>query len=143
MSGRGLVSGKKFRMALALPVGAVMNCGDNTGAKNLYVIAVGGVGARLNRLPAACVGDYLLATVKKGKPELRKKGASRVDSCRRPGAGCLSAAQLACAPRAFHLFLSGANPLCPLQSTPPWSSASASLGAGGTASSSTLRTTQV
>jgi hypothetical protein len=73
MSGRGLVSGKKFRMALALPVGAVMNCGDNTGAKNLYVIAVGGVGARLNRLPAACVGDYLLATVKKGKPELRKK----------------------------------------------------------------------
>lgn len=74
MSGRGLVSGKKFRMALALPVGAVMNCGDNTGAKNLYVIAVGGVGARLNRLPAACVGDYLLATVKKGKPELRKKG---------------------------------------------------------------------
>jgi large subunit ribosomal protein L23e len=81
MSGRGLVSGKKFRMALALPVGAVMNCGDNTGAKNLYVIAVGGVGARLNRLPAACVGDYLLATVKKGKPELRKKGALLVDSC--------------------------------------------------------------
>lgn len=60
-------------MALALPVGAVMNCADNTGAKNLYVIAVGNVGARLNRLPAACVGDYLLATVKKGKPELRKK----------------------------------------------------------------------
>ena len=72
-SGRGLVSGKKFRIALALPVGAVMNCADNTGGKNLYVIAVGGVGARLNRLPAACVGDYLLATVKKGKPELRKK----------------------------------------------------------------------
>lgn len=73
MSGRGLVSGKKYRMALGLPVGAVMNCGDNTGAKNLYVIAVGGVGARLNRLPAASVGDYVLATVKKGKPELRKK----------------------------------------------------------------------
>lgn len=73
-SGRGLVSGKKFRMALGLPVGAVMNCADNTGAKNLYVIAVGNVGARLNRLPAATVGDYLLASVKKGKPELRKKG---------------------------------------------------------------------
>jgi len=89
MSGRGLVSGKKFRMALALPVGAVMNCGDNTGAKNLYVIAVGGVGARLNRLPAACVGDYLLATVKKGKPELRKKGALFVDSCWRLVLGAL------------------------------------------------------
>merc|ERR1711982_206683 len=28
---------------------------------------------RLNRLPAACSGDMVLATVKKGKPELRKK----------------------------------------------------------------------
>lgn len=29
--GRAGVSGNKFRMALGLPVGAVMNCGDNTG----------------------------------------------------------------------------------------------------------------
>merc|ERR1712226_271812 len=54
-------------------VGAVMNCADNTGAKNLYVIAVYGVKGRLNRLPAAGVGDMFVATVKKGKPELRKK----------------------------------------------------------------------
>ena len=73
---KGLVSGKKYRVTLALPVGAVMNCGDNTGAKNLYVIAVGNCGARLNRLPAASVGDYMLCSVKKGKPELRKKGES-------------------------------------------------------------------
>ena len=46
---------------------------DNTGAKNLYIIAVHGFGARLNRLPAAATGDMFLATVKKGKPELRKK----------------------------------------------------------------------
>ena len=26
--------------ALGLPVGAVMNCADNTGAKNLYIMAV-------------------------------------------------------------------------------------------------------
>ena len=120
------------------------NCADNSGAKNLYVIAVAGIGARLNRLPAAgtlagsclpppqppghsvcwehaccttglvCVlsmfvggllwygvlglaslgltylawlglawfgltwtapGDLVMASVKKGKPELRKKGA--------------------------------------------------------------------
>ena len=44
------------------------------GAKNLYVIAVYGVKGRLNRLPAAGVGDMFVATVKKGKPELRKKG---------------------------------------------------------------------
>jgi large subunit ribosomal protein L23e len=54
-------------------VGAVMNCADNTGAKNLYVVAVQGWGARLNRLPAAAAGDVVIATVKKGKPELRKK----------------------------------------------------------------------
>jgi len=50
-----------------------VNCADNTGAKNLYIISVKGVGARLNRLPAAASGDMVMATVKKGKPELRKK----------------------------------------------------------------------
>merc|ERR1711943_52326 len=65
--------GGKFRISLALPVGAVMNCADNTGAKNLYIIAVKRNGARLNRLPAAAIGDMVMATVKKGKPELRKK----------------------------------------------------------------------
>jgi ribosomal protein L14 len=43
------------------------------GGKNLYVIAVMGIRGRLNRLPAAGVGDMFVATVKKGKPELRKK----------------------------------------------------------------------
>jgi hypothetical protein len=45
-----------------------------TGAKNLYVIAVHGIKGRLNRMPAAGAGDMFVATVKKGKPELRKKG---------------------------------------------------------------------
>lgn len=44
-----------------------------SGAKNLYVIAVQGIKGRLNRLPAAGSGDMIVATVKKGKPELRKK----------------------------------------------------------------------
>lgn len=60
-------------MTLGLPVGAVMNCADNSGAKNLYVIAVKGIKGRLNRLPAAGVGDMIIATVKKGKPDLKKK----------------------------------------------------------------------
>jgi len=50
-----------------------MNCCDNSGARNLYIISVKGIGARLNRLPAAGVGDMVMCTVKKGKPELRKK----------------------------------------------------------------------
>ena len=71
--GGGASKANKFRMTCGLPVAAVMNCADNTGAKNLYIIAVCGWGARLNRLPKAGVGDMVLATVKKGKPELRKK----------------------------------------------------------------------
>eukprot|EP00188_Purpureofilum_apyrenoidigerum_P001549 Plantae.Rhodophyta-Purpureofilum_apyrenoidigerum.ctg18660.p2 GENE.Plantae.Rhodophyta-Purpureofilum_apyrenoidigerum.ctg18660~~Plantae.Rhodophyta-Purpureofilum_apyrenoidigerum.ctg18660.p2 ORF type:complete len:141 (-),score=23.98 Plantae.Rhodophyta-Purpureofilum_apyrenoidigerum.ctg18660:85-507(-) len=71
--GRGGASGSKFRMTLGLPVGAVMNCADNTGAKNLYIISVKGIKGRLNRLPSGGPGDMVLATVKKGKPELRKK----------------------------------------------------------------------
>lgn len=74
-AGRGSASGNKFRISLGLPVAAVMNCADNTGAKNLYIISVCGWGARLNRLPAAACGDMVMATVKKGKPDLRKKGA--------------------------------------------------------------------
>ncbi|KAI4570613.1 hypothetical protein MJT46_006130 [Ovis ammon polii x Ovis aries] len=71
--GHGGSSGAKFRISLGLPVGAVINCTDNTGAKNLYIISVKGIKGRLNRLPAAGVGDMVMATVKKGKPELSKK----------------------------------------------------------------------
>merc|ERR1711862_1014931 len=71
--GRGGSAGGKFRISLALPVGAVVNCADNTGGKNLYVIAVAGIRGRLNRMLAAGSGDMIVATVKKGKPELRKK----------------------------------------------------------------------
>nr|CAX72242.1 Ribosomal Protein, Large subunit [Schistosoma japonicum] len=71
--GRGGSSGGKFRISLALPVGAIMNCADNSGAKNLYVIATFGVRGRLNRLPSAATGDLIVCSVKKGKPELRKK----------------------------------------------------------------------
>jgi large subunit ribosomal protein L23e len=51
-----------------------------SGGKNLYVIAVMGIRGRLNRLPAAGVGDMFVATVKKGKPELRKKVRNRCES---------------------------------------------------------------
>merc|ERR1712050_560305 len=71
--GRGGAVGGKFRITLGLPVGAVVNCADNTGAKNLYIIAVKGIKGRLNRLPSATSGDMFVASCKKGKPELRKK----------------------------------------------------------------------
>jgi len=71
--GGGGSGGSKFKVTLGLPVGAIMNCADNSGAKNLFVVCVFGISGHLNRLPAAGVGDMVLATVKKGKPELRKK----------------------------------------------------------------------
>ncbi|KAF3623006.1 60S ribosomal protein L23 [Capsicum annuum] len=71
--GRRGFAGNKFRMSLGLPVAATINCANNTRAKNLYIISVNGIGARLNRLPSAFVGDIVMATVKKGKPDLRKK----------------------------------------------------------------------
>ena len=67
--------GNKFRTTLGLCVGSVMNCADNTGAKNLYIVSVKGIKGRLNKMPGATVGNMVMATVKKGKPELRKKGA--------------------------------------------------------------------
>ncbi|WMV33262.1 hypothetical protein MTR67_026647 [Solanum verrucosum] len=60
-------------MLVGLPVAATVNCADNTGTKNLYIISVKGIKGRLNRLPSTCVGDMVMATVKKGKPVLRKK----------------------------------------------------------------------
>ena len=69
-------------MTLGLPTGAVLNCADNSGAKSLFVIEPYGTGARLNRLPAASAGDMILCSVKKGKPELRKKSECPVTSWR-------------------------------------------------------------
>lgn len=69
----GGAAGTKFRMTLGLPVGAVLNCADNSGAKSIFVIGPFGFGSHLNRLPDAGVGDMVMASVKKGKPELRKK----------------------------------------------------------------------
>ena len=70
---KSAMQGVKLKMALGLPVSALINCADNSGAKNLYIFAAKKIQAALNRLPAASVGDMVLCTVKKGKPELKKK----------------------------------------------------------------------
>mmetsp|Transcript_22135 Transcript_22135/g.68464 ORF Transcript_22135/g.68464 Transcript_22135/m.68464 type:complete len:141 (-) Transcript_22135:181-603(-) len=71
--GRGGAAGNKFKMSAAMNVMGVMNCSDNSGAKNLFIMSVCGTGSRLNRLPHGSAGDMVMATVKKGKPDLRKK----------------------------------------------------------------------
>uniref|UniRef100_A0A7S2KCN3 60S ribosomal protein L23 n=1 Tax=Leptocylindrus danicus TaxID=163516 RepID=A0A7S2KCN3_9STRA len=71
--GRALAAGIKHRVSAGLPVAAVVNCADNSGAKNLHIVSVCNIGGRLNRLPKAGAGDMIMCSVKKGKPELRKK----------------------------------------------------------------------
>ncbi|XP_024156248.1 60S ribosomal protein L23-like [Rosa chinensis] len=71
--GRGGSAGNKFWMLLGLPVAMTINCADNTRAMNLYIISVKGIKGRLNSLSSACVGDMVMAIVKKGKQDLRKK----------------------------------------------------------------------
>lgn len=46
---------------------------DNSGAKEVKVIGVRGVPGRLNKIPSAAPGDIVVCSVKKGKPDLRKK----------------------------------------------------------------------
>ena len=70
---KSAMQGVKLKISLGLPVGAVINCADNSGAKTIYIFGVTKTAAALSRLPSASVGDYVLCSVKKGKPELRKK----------------------------------------------------------------------
>lgn len=57
----------------ALPSGARLEVVDNSGAKEIEVISViGGRGVR-RRMPKAGIGDLIIASVKKGTPEMRKQ----------------------------------------------------------------------
>merc|ERR1711904_117077 len=70
----GGACGNKFRLTLGLPVAALMNCADNTGAKNLFIISVKGIGGVLNRLPAAAAGDMVMpAVVVRQRKSFRRK----------------------------------------------------------------------
>ena len=67
------VLGQKPKISRGLPVGAIVKCTDNTGAKKLRIIQVMGYKGRLRRVPAAAVGDLVVVSVRKGTPDMRKK----------------------------------------------------------------------
>jgi large subunit ribosomal protein L14 len=67
------VSEFKLYITRAIPVTAIINCADNTGAKTLRVVNVTRYHGRLKRVPAASVGDHITVVVKRGPPELRKQ----------------------------------------------------------------------
>jgi large subunit ribosomal protein L14 len=64
------ISGNESR---GLPLGAVIPCADNTGAKVISLIGVKDLHTVARRIPAAGVGDLFIASVKKGTPEMRAK----------------------------------------------------------------------
>ncbi len=63
----------KAKVSKALPIGARVECADNSGAKVIQIITVKGYKTRTRRLMAAGVGDLVTATVKVGKPDMRHK----------------------------------------------------------------------
>lgn len=70
--GRGI---RKFipRIARGLPIGAKVLCADNSGAKELKILAVFGYKGNLRKLSKAGIGDKVNVSVTKGKQELRKQ----------------------------------------------------------------------
>ncbi len=61
------------RISKGLPVGARLTCADNTGAKEIEIIAVRGYKGSKRRYGKAGVSDLVSASVKKGKPEMRRE----------------------------------------------------------------------
>ncbi len=67
------MKGLAGRQTRGIPVGARLNCVDNTGAKIVEVIAVPKYHGTHRRLPVAGIGDLLIVSVKKGTPEMRRQ----------------------------------------------------------------------
>ena len=63
----------KAHMTRALPLGSMVNTCDNSGAQVIKIIAVKGHKTSKGRVPAAGIGDLIMASVKKGRPDMRKQ----------------------------------------------------------------------
>jgi large subunit ribosomal protein L14 len=62
----------------ALPIGARLQCVDNTGAREVEIISVKGYKGVRRRLAPAGVGDMIVITVKKGTVDMRKEVTTAV-----------------------------------------------------------------
>ncbi|MFH1399365.1 MAG: 50S ribosomal protein L14 [Candidatus Woesearchaeota archaeon] len=63
----------KANVTKGLPLGANVGTCDNSGAKILRIFTVMGSKTVRSRLASAGVGDLVMASVQKGKPEMRKQ----------------------------------------------------------------------
>ena len=62
----------------ALPIGATLQCVDNTGAREIEIISVKGFKGVRRRLDVAGVGDLVVASVKKGTADMRREVVNAV-----------------------------------------------------------------
>ncbi len=63
----------KAKIVKSLPLGAEVPTCDNSGAKILKLIAVKGHKTVKRRIASAGIGDMVMASVIKGKPDMRKQ----------------------------------------------------------------------
>ena len=68
-----MTKGISSKITKSLPIGARLKCDDNSGAKELEIVGVKGYKGGRRKLPSAGVADLIFCSVKKGKPEIRKK----------------------------------------------------------------------
>ncbi len=61
------------RMMRGLPVGARLNCIDNTGAKIIQIVMTPKLKGVHRRYPKAGVGDMIIITVKKGQSDMKRQ----------------------------------------------------------------------
>lgn len=73
MKGETKMKGLAGRQTRGLPVGARLDCVDNTGAKVVQIVAVPKYHGTHRRYPKAGIGDILVVSVKKGTPEMKRQ----------------------------------------------------------------------
>ncbi|MBU0533026.1 50S ribosomal protein L14 [Candidatus Micrarchaeota archaeon] len=67
------MKGLTSNICKTLTLGSVIPCSDNSGAKLVYVVGALGYRGTRGRNPQVGVGDIVLASVRKGKPDMIKK----------------------------------------------------------------------
>ncbi len=63
----------KSSVSKGLPIGSVISTCDNSGAKMVKITGVKGYKTVKGQIAAAGVGDMVIASVVKGKPDIRKQ----------------------------------------------------------------------
>lgn len=67
------MKGLTAKVVKGLTTGSYLFCSDNSGAKELFIINTLGTKGVRSRYPSVGIGDVVIASVKKGNPDMVKK----------------------------------------------------------------------